>query len=45
MTIEELQEAILERMERNGTVTEQMKKDVLENVYHDSLVNWVKSFN
>ncbi len=45
MTVEELQEAILERMKRNGPVTEQMKKDVLENVYHDSLVTWVKSFN
>ena len=45
MTIEELQKAILERMERNGAVTERMKKDVLENVYHDSLVTWVKSFN
>lgn len=45
MTIEELQEAILERMRRNGPVTEQMRKDVMENVYHNSLVNWIKSFN
>jgi len=45
MTVEELQEAILERMRRNGPVTEQMKKDVLENVYHNSLVIWIKSFN
>ncbi len=45
MTIEELQEAILERMRRNGPVTEQMKKDVLENIYHNSLVTWIKSFN
>lgn len=45
MTIEELQEAILERMRRNGPVTDQMKKDVAENVYHDSLVNWIKSFH
>ena len=45
MTIEELQEAILERMRRNGPVTEQMKKDVMENVYHNSLVTWIKSFN
>ena len=45
MTIEELQEAILERMKRNGPVTERMKKDVLENIYHDSLVTWIKSFN
>ena len=45
MTVEELQEAILEKMRRNGPVTDQMKKDVFENVYHDSLVTWVKSFN
>lgn len=45
MTIEELQAAILERMRRNGPVTDQMKKDVMENVYHNSLVTWIKSFN
>ena len=45
MTIEELQEAILERMRRNGPVTDQMKKDVMENVYHNSLVTWIRSFN
>lgn len=45
MTVEELQEAILERMRRNGPVTEQMKKDVQENIYHNSLVTWIKSFN
>lgn len=39
-----LQEAILAIMEKNGPVTEQMRKDVMDNVYHDSLVNWVKSF-
>uniref|UniRef100_UPI0040570EC2 alpha-amylase family glycosyl hydrolase n=1 Tax=Acetatifactor sp. TaxID=1872090 RepID=UPI0040570EC2 len=44
MTIEELQEAILERMRRNGPVTDQMRKDVMENVYHNSLVTWIKSF-
>ena len=44
MTIEELQEAILAKMAKNGPVTEQMLKTVRENVYHDSLVNWVKSF-
>ena len=44
MTIEELQLSILEKMGKNGPVTEQMKKTVMENVYHDSLVNWVKSF-
>ncbi|MBE7037130.1 MAG: alpha-amylase [Ruminococcaceae bacterium] len=45
MTVEELQEAILERMKQNGPVTEQMKKDVFENIYHNSLVTWIKSFN
>ncbi len=45
MTVQELQETILNRMKRNGPVTEQMKKDVLENIYHNSLVTWIKSFN
>ena len=45
MTVEELQQAILEKMAHNGPVTEQMKKDVYENIYHNSLVNWIKSFN
>lgn len=44
MTIEELQEAILDKMRKNGPITDQMKKDVMENVYHNSLVTWVKSF-
>ncbi len=45
MTIEELQEAILEKMRKNGPVTDYMLGTVRENVYHDSLINWVKSFN
>jgi hypothetical protein len=44
MTIEELQSAILARMAQNGPVTDRMRKDVIENVYHNSLVNWIKSF-
>ena len=44
MTVEELQQAVLQKLAKNGPVTEQMKKDVADNVYHDSLVNWVKSF-
>lgn len=44
MTVEQLQEAVLSKMARNGPVTDQMKKSVLDNVYHDSLVNWAKSF-
>ena len=39
-----LQEAILAIMEKNGCVTDQMRKDVTDNVYHDSLINWIKSF-
>ena len=44
MTVEELQQAVLQKLAKNGPVTDQMKKDVADNVYHDSLVNWVKSF-
>ncbi len=40
-----LQEAILAIMEKNGPVTDQMRKDVTDNVYHDSLINWIKSFH
>ena len=39
-----LQEAILAIMEKNGPITDQMRKDVMDNVYHDSLINWIKSF-
>nr|WP_297704798.1 alpha-amylase family glycosyl hydrolase [uncultured Butyrivibrio sp.] len=39
-----LQEAILAIMEKNGNVTDQMRRDVYNNVYHDSLINWIKSF-
>ena len=39
-----LQEAILAIMGKNGPITEQMRRDVMENVYYDSLINWVKSF-
>lgn len=42
--IKGLQEAVLARMEKNGPVTDQMRRDVEENVYHDSLINWIKSF-
>jgi len=44
MSVEELQACVLEKLAKNGPVTEQMKRDVANNVYHDSLVNWVKSF-
>ena len=44
MDIQELQQAILERMAMNGPITDRMRQDVMENVYHNSLVNWIKSF-
>ena len=44
MTVEELQEAILEKMRKNGPVTEYMLGTVKENTHHGSLVSWVKSF-
>ncbi|MBR5341024.1 MAG: alpha-amylase [Erysipelotrichaceae bacterium] len=44
MTVEELQAEILNKMANNGPVTDRMKQDVLENVYRDSLLNWVRSF-
>jgi hypothetical protein len=44
MTVEELQEAILEKMRKNGPVTDYMLGTVKDNTHHGSLVNWVKSF-
>lgn len=44
MTVEELQAVIIAKMAKNGPVTEQMKKDVTDNIWHNSLVNWAKSF-
>ncbi len=44
MSVEELQLAILAKMAGNGQVTDQMKKTVTDNIWHDSLVNWLKSF-
>lgn len=45
MTVEELQEAILAKMAKNGPVTEEMIRTVRVNEHLGSLVNWVKSFN
>ncbi len=45
MSVEELQQAILEKMRRNGPVTDYMLGTVRENTHHGSLVTWVKSFN
>ncbi len=45
MSVEELQEVILEKMRRNGPVTDYMLGTVRQNTHHGSLVTWVKSFN
>ncbi len=44
MSVEELQAAILQKMAKNGNVTEDMKRSVKDNIWRDSLLNWVKSF-
>lgn len=44
MSVEELQETILEKMRRNGPVTDYMIGTVRENTHHCSLVTWVRSF-
>ena len=44
MTVEQLQAVILEKMAKNGPVTDRMRKEVKENIWHNSLVNWAKSF-
>ena len=44
MSIEELQDAILSKMASNGPVNDQMIKTVRDNIWRDSLINWVKSF-
>ena len=44
MTVPELQAAVLAKLAGNGPVDAQMKKTVTDNVWHDSLVNWLKSF-
>jgi len=44
MTVEQLQGVILRKMAKNGPVTERMRRDVLENIWHNSLINWANSF-
>ena len=44
MSVEQLQAVILAKMEKNGNVTDRMRRDVTENIWHDSLVNWANSF-
>ena len=45
MSVAELQASILRRLARNGPVTERMRRDVAENVWRDSLLNWIRSFH
>ena len=45
MTVEQLQAVILAKMAGNGPVTDQMRKDVEDNIWHNSLVNWANSFH
>jgi hypothetical protein len=44
MTVEELQAEVLARLAANGPLTDRMKREVQENTYRDSLLNWVRSF-
>lgn len=44
MSVEELQEAILACMCKNGPVTDYMLGTVRENTHQGSLLNWVRSF-
>ena len=37
MNVDELQQAILAKVAGNGPVTDQMKKTVYDNIWHDSL--------
>ena len=44
MSVEELQAVILEKLAHLGPVTDRMVKDVTDNIWHDSLVTWARSF-
>lgn len=44
MTVPELQQAIQEKMAKNGPVTDRMRQDVMENHWRNSLLTWVRSF-
>lgn len=44
MSVSELQAEILAKLAANGPVTDRMRREVSDNVYRDSLLNWVKSF-
>ena len=44
MSVEELQAEVLAKLAENGPVTDRMQREVRENIYRDSLLNWVRSF-
>ncbi|MBR4473119.1 MAG: alpha-amylase [Oscillospiraceae bacterium] len=44
MSVEQLQAVILQKMARNGPVTDQMRRDVEQNIWQNSLINWARSF-
>ena len=44
MTVPQLQQVILEKMAKNGPVTDRMRRDVEDNIWQDSLVKWAESF-
>ena len=44
MTVPQLQAVILDKMAKNGPVTDYMRGTVDENTHHGSLVNWARSF-
>ena len=44
MTVRQLQALILSKLAKNGPVTDRMRREVTENIWHNSLVNWANSF-
>ena len=44
LSIEELHELIIRKMENNGYIDDYMRKTVYDNNHKESLINWVKSF-
>ena len=44
MNVQELQAEVLAKLAACGPVTERMRREVSENVYKNSLLNWVRSF-
>ena len=44
MTVEELQSVILAKLAQCGPITDRMRREVADNVWHDSLVAWARSF-